>query len=493
MLKLRVGVAAMTFTILFLCSAHLYATDWTDSSYFSWANFYDTVSQETVSYVTPARHNQNEYSQCGVMSACAAIEAQILLRLNKPDSNVDVSEQMAISCWTESTPCFAYYSDLLPHATSTGIPTESCLPYDDTDPCVEPDCEDACVTPYAWATVVDTIRIPPKDLTAVYPWPLGTIHYYSKDSLKSLIVENGPIAVKLWIIFEDLTAWGLTDSVDCGPWDDEYPPKDSTRMVGHWVMIYGWDDECTDFDTSLDCYNGEEIPCWLAKNSVGSDWGDPGADSVGEEPGCFKLIMDEPLFRTDARIVEWTPLAKPTALGPAGYSAIAIDTVVDTRFSPPDTTITPLLKFVWNLPSQSVTDFRINIAEHGELLHTAVVEDTVYDWDHPEEGYSYTWYIRAFDDTSSSEKASDWSIDTVSVLSQPCCSNRGDFDHNGVVDSTDIYALSSYMYYDGFYPGCWKEADVDGDQDIDIADLIYLSQYVSQSGPDPCPCDSTCN
>jgi len=32
-----------------------------------------------------------------------------------------------------------------------------------------------------------------------------------------------------------------------------------------------------------------------------------------------------------------------------------------------------------------------------------------------------------------------------------------------------------------------------GDQDIDIADLIYLSQYVSQSGPDPCPCDSTCN
>ena len=126
----------------------------------------------------------------------------------------------------------------------------------------------------------------------------------------------------------------------------------------------------------------------------------------------------------------------------------------------------------------------------GDLVQTAIVQDSAFEWGHPElDSTSYTWFVRAFNTNATSEKVSDWAGgDTITVLSQPCCSNRGDFDHNGVVDTLDLFALASYMNYDGAYPGCWDEADVDGDRDIDIADLIYLNSYLNSSGSDPADC-----
>ncbi|MEW5995403.1 MAG: thrombospondin type 3 repeat-containing protein, partial [Candidatus Zixiibacteriota bacterium] len=65
----------------------------------------------------------------------------------------------------------------------------------------------------------------------------------------------------------------------------------------------------------------------------------------------------------------------------------------------------------------------------------------------------------------------------------------GDYDHDGDVDDNDLWFLCWYLFSNGFYPGCWEEADVNGDNDINIADLTYLVDYLYWGGDPPPPCD----
>ena len=79
------------------------------------------------------------------------------------------------------------------------------------------------------------------------------------------------------------------------------------------------------------------------------------------------------------------------------------------------------------------------------------------------------------------------------VLAVPyCCFLRGDVDHSGVapVDIADLVYLVDYMFNQGPEPECFEEGDVDGSgvMPIDIADLVYLVDYMFNSGPEPPPC-----
>ena len=73
-----------------------------------------------------------------------------------------------------------------------------------------------------------------------------------------------------------------------------------------------------------------------------------------------------------------------------------------------------------------------------------------------------------------------------------CCAIRGDVDHSGVlpIDIADLVYLVDYMFNEGPTPVCWGEGDVDGSgvEPIDIADLVYLVDYMFNSGPEPPPC-----
>ncbi len=73
-----------------------------------------------------------------------------------------------------------------------------------------------------------------------------------------------------------------------------------------------------------------------------------------------------------------------------------------------------------------------------------------------------------------------------------CCAIRGDVDHSGVlpIDIADLVYLVDYMFNEGPTPVCWGEGDVDGSgvEPIDIADLVYLVDYMFNSGPAPPPC-----
>ncbi|MCK4606168.1 MAG: right-handed parallel beta-helix repeat-containing protein, partial [candidate division Zixibacteria bacterium] len=73
-----------------------------------------------------------------------------------------------------------------------------------------------------------------------------------------------------------------------------------------------------------------------------------------------------------------------------------------------------------------------------------------------------------------------------------CCFLRGDIDHSEVlpIDIADLVYLVDYMFNEGPAPVCWGEGDVDGSgvEPIDIADLVYLVDYMFNSGPEPPPC-----
>jgi len=69
---------------------------------------------------------------------------------------------------------------------------------------------------------------------------------------------------------------------------------------------------------------------------------------------------------------------------------------------------------------------------------------------------------------------------------------RGDVNYDGaeLIDIADLVYLVDYMFNAGPPPQCFEEADVDasGFEPLDIADLVYLVDFMFNYGPSPPPC-----
>ena len=76
-----------------------------------------------------------------------------------------------------------------------------------------------------------------------------------------------------------------------------------------------------------------------------------------------------------------------------------------------------------------------------------------------------------------------------------CCDHRGDFDHNGRVDVSDIVAWVKWSFGgDPTVPGCvedgpfYPEIDMQNSGRIDVADIVYWVNWSFSGGPDPIWC-----
>ena len=74
-----------------------------------------------------------------------------------------------------------------------------------------------------------------------------------------------------------------------------------------------------------------------------------------------------------------------------------------------------------------------------------------------------------------------------------CCRTRGDVNHDDApspIDIADLVYLVDFMFTEGPEPPCFMEADINGDggTTIDIGDLVHLVDYMFNSGPPPLPC-----
>jgi len=87
------------------------------------------------------------------------------------------------------------------------------------------------------------------------------------------------------------------------------------------------------------------------------------------------------------------------------------------------------------------------------------------------------------------EAAYEWGVEGDSFL-------RGDVNGDDSLDAADVSALGTYIStgVPSPYSSCWEAYDVDGDDDIDNDDYVYLTSYLFSyptSGPPP-PAPTTC-
>ncbi len=70
-----------------------------------------------------------------------------------------------------------------------------------------------------------------------------------------------------------------------------------------------------------------------------------------------------------------------------------------------------------------------------------------------------------------------------------CCELRGDVDHSGGINISDVTYFVVYLFVGGPEPPCMEEADVNADGDVNIADLTGgLIPFVFGGGFDIPPC-----
>ena len=186
-------------------------------------------------FVTPVK-SQIFWGPSGAFAATAALESYTLIQNNTPNVNLDLSEQVLISCGGFPYSRDSVFSDYL-QATEfiqkTGLPLETCYPYAAHDY----RCDAACPN---WKAT--TYKIPRYEYI--------NRGYASVDGLKKALFKYGPLPVFMRA-FEDFLyyrggVYGIT----------------SNECLGfHHVLLIGYDDAGKYF---------------IAKNSWGTGWGEEG-------------------------------------------------------------------------------------------------------------------------------------------------------------------------------------------------------------------------
>ena len=224
---------------------------------------FDWRNVNGMNWMTPVK-NQNPCGTCWDYCAIGVIEAQVNIDRNDPDVDVDLSEQMTLSCWpgpgkAHTTP---WCSGGWPHYTfdqarnEGGIPDEACFP----DTCKTNSCPAGgrpCAPCSDWESRAWTISSYP----GVSP---HTVAAYKAA------LQYGPLAV----CFEVPDDWYFYKSGVYSPtikspeWAELFEPG----QPNHCVVLVGYS------DPGHDPMHPQGY--WIVKNSWGPGWGTDGYGAV---------------------------------------------------------------------------------------------------------------------------------------------------------------------------------------------------------------------
>ncbi len=73
--------------------------------------------------------------------------------------------------------------------------------------------------------------------------------------------------------------------------------------------------------------------------------------------------------------------------------------------------------------------------------------------------------------------------------------HRGDSNHDGKVNISDVIHLNNFLFQGGPAPPCMNEADSNDDARVDGSDPVYLANWLYQGGsapPWPGPANTYC-
>lgn len=196
-------------------------------------------------FVTPVR-NQGGCGSCWAFATTAALESSVLRAENTPGIDLNLSEQVLISCGSsggnDAGSCSGgYISYASDYIRNTGLPLETCYPYTGGDG----SCGSACAS-YQTSTY------------QIVSWGYVTTTSPTVTAIRDALVSYGPLVTTM-DVYEDFYSYS----------SGVYSYATGAYEGGHAVLIVGYSDAGQYF---------------IVKNSWGASWG---------ESGYFKIAYSE--------------------------------------------------------------------------------------------------------------------------------------------------------------------------------------------------------
>jgi hypothetical protein len=239
-------------------------------------------------FVTPVR-NQGGCGSCWAFATTAGLESYTLIANDTPDVDLNLSEQVLVSCGNAGSCSGGYPTTASRFIMDVGLPVESCYPYNATDG----SCSNACPS---WQSSAYKIK------TYSYLWTP------SVDVIKSALYDHGPVPATMAVYTDFFSYVSGIYSYSSG------------NLAGyHAVLIVGYNDS--------DQY-------FIVKNSWGTGWGEGGffriAYSELSSPtqfayGALVYIQDVPVCTYFIS----PSILSPSASGTAGTVTVTTGTDCD--------------------------------------------------------------------------------------------------------------------------------------------------------------------
>jgi PKD repeat protein len=202
---------------------------------FSWKNFTSSSAHPSLpagNYVTGIR-DQGNCGSCWAFGTTAALESSALITDGTPGLNLDLSEQVLVSCANSGNCSGGYITTASNYIRDMGLPAESCYPYLAQNAACTPKCSD--------------YQVNTRTISGWYY--VGNTTAPSLDAIKDALVTYGPLVTTMNVYTDFFYYNGGVYSYTSG-----------TNQGGHAIAIVGYDDT-----------NG----CFIVKNSWGN-WGESG-------------------------------------------------------------------------------------------------------------------------------------------------------------------------------------------------------------------------